>query len=51
MENTPTPLCPKCKKPMAPGRAKIEGYPYVPSYECWECLEVITKTIGTNGKK
>lgn len=46
MENTPkndVPICPKCKKPMEPGRVKVEGIPYVQSFECWPCLEVITE--------
>jgi hypothetical protein len=25
------------------GRVRIEGYPYVPSFECWPCLEVFTE--------
>lgn len=45
MENAPTetPICPKCKNPMEPGRVKVDGYPYVPSFECWQCLEVTIK--------
>jgi hypothetical protein len=38
-----TPLCPTCKNPMELGRVKVEGYPYVPSFECWPCLEVFTE--------
>jgi len=37
------PLCPTCKNPMELGRVKVEGYPYVPSFECWPCLEVFTE--------
>jgi hypothetical protein len=37
------PLCPTCKNPMELGRVRIEGYPYVPSFECWPCLEVFTE--------
>ena len=40
--STQPPICPKCKKLMEPGRTEVEGYPYTPSYECWECLEVLT---------
>jgi hypothetical protein len=29
------PLCPTCKNPMERGRVRVEGYPYVPSFECW----------------
>lgn len=46
MEHTPkndAPICPQCKKPMEPGRPKVEGFPYLRSFECWPCLEVITK--------
>jgi hypothetical protein len=38
------PLCPACKNPMEHGRVKVEGYPYVRSFECWPCLEVVTET-------
>jgi hypothetical protein len=37
------PLCPTCKNPMELGRVKVDGYPYVPSFECWPCLEVFTE--------
>jgi hypothetical protein len=37
------PLCPTCKNPMERGRVRVEGYPYVPSFECWPCLEVFTE--------
>jgi len=37
------PICPKCKKPMEPGRPRVEGFPYVRSFECWLCLEVISE--------
>jgi hypothetical protein len=37
------PLCPICKNPMERGRVRVEGYPYVPSFECWPCLEVFTE--------
>jgi hypothetical protein len=37
------PLCPTRKNPMELGRVKVDGYPYVPSFECWPCLEVFTE--------
>jgi uncharacterized protein YwqG len=37
------PICPKCKKSMQPGRAKVAGYPYLQSFECWPCLEVVSE--------
>jgi hypothetical protein len=48
MENGPeiAPLCPKCNRPMQPGRPKVEGYPYLHSFECWACLEVITENMA-----
>jgi hypothetical protein len=44
---TDAPLCPACKNPMEIGRVKIEGYPYVRSFECWPCLEVLTEPDNT----
>ncbi len=36
---------PEMQKPMEHGRVRVEGYPYLPSFECWLCLEVISETV------